>query len=363
MLNLNVKINASEKTYPITINNNEIKDLHNEITNIIGKNNFLIVISQKVYKLYGKILNFPKNRTFILKDGEKEKNFKTYQKILNFALKLKLTRNDFIVAIGGGVCGDIAGFAASTYMRGIHLIQIPTTLLAQVDSSVGGKVAINHEHGKNLIGAFYQPKLVLTDISVLKTLPLRQLKTGLAEVLKYAFIEKTCGCPLNYRLFDFLKQNKQEIFDLNPDIISKLIDICCTLKASVVNQDETEKGLRAILHLGHTFAHSIENLTNYTTYTHGEAVAMGIKMAFKLALNRGLISKDYFESAMELIEDYDIAPAGLNFDKEKFYEEMFLDKKAQNGKIRFVVPNGSSSVVIVSDVTKQQVFDSIESFL
>ena len=350
-------------SYDILIGQNLLENADEIIKKYTKANKFLIVTNETVAKLYMSNINIKNSVWLILEDGEEYKNIENYKLILDTAVEHKLERNDCIIAFGGGVTGDLTGFAAASYMRGCDFIQIPTTLLAQVDSSVGGKVAINHEHGKNLIGAFYQPKLVLTDISVLKTLPLRQLKTGLAEVLKYAFIEKSCACPLNYRLFDFLKQNKQEIFDLNPDIMSKLIDICCTLKASVVNQDETEKGLRAILNLGHTFAHSIENLTNYTVYTHGEAVGAGIKMAFKLALIRGLISKDYFESAMELIDDYDIAPVGFNLDKEKFYEEMFLDKKAKDGKIRFILPNGLYSVVSVSDITKEQVFESLECFI
>ena len=360
------KVNIPEKqaySYDILIGQNLLENADEIIKKYTKANKFLIVTNETVAKLYMSNINIKNSVWLILEDGEEYKNIENYKLILDTAVEHKLERNDCIIAFGGGVTGDLTGFAAASYMRGCDFIQIPTTLLAQVDSSVGGKVAINHEHGKNLIGAFYQPKLVLTDISVLKTLPLRQLKTGLAEVLKYAFIEKSCACPLNYRLFDFLKQNKQEIFDLNPDIMSKLIDICCTLKASVVNQDETEKGLRAILNLGHTFAHSIENLTNYTVYTHGEAVGAGIKMAFKLALNRGLISKDYFESAMELIDDYDIAPVGFNLDKEKFYEEMFLDKKAKGGKIRFILPNGLYSVVSVSDITKEQVFESLECFI
>ena len=359
---IELKVNIPEKqayNYDILIGQNIISQADELIRKYTGSKKFLIVTNETIAKLYMGILDIKNAVWLILKDGEEYKNFENYKLILDIAAENNLERNDCIIAFGGGVTGDISGFAAASYMRGCNFVQIPTTLLAQVDSSVGGKVAINLEQGKNLIGAFYQPKLVLSDIAFLKTLSLRQLKTGLAEVLKYAFIEKSCGCQLNYRLFDFLKQNKQEIFDLNPEIISKLINICCTLKASVVNQDETEKGIRAILNLGHTYAHSIENLTNYTVYTHGEAVAIGTKMAFQLALNRGFISKDYFESAMDLIDDYDITPAGFDFDKEKLYNEMFLDKKAKDGKLRFVVPNGSSTVAIISDATKQQIFDSI----
>lgn len=358
-----LKVEIPEKkaySYDILIGENLLSQADELVNKYSKANKFLIVTNETVAKLYKDSLKIDNAVWLILKDGEEQKNFDTLKLILDAAVKNRLERKDCIIAFGGGVVGDMAGFAAASYMRGCDFIQIPTTLLAQVDSSVGGKVAINHEHGKNLIGAFYQPKVVLADISVLKTLDLRQLKTGLAEVLKYAFIEKSCGSALNYRFFDFLNQNKKDIFDLNPETMSKLVNICCTLKACVVNQDETEKGIRAILNLGHTYAHAIENLTNYAVYTHGEAVAMGMKMAFKLSLNRGFITKNYYEDALWLIDEYDLAPDAPVFDKEKFYDEMFLDKKAQNGKVRFVLPNSPFSVTLVPDVTKEQVFASLE---
>ena len=358
-----IKVDIPQKDgyfYDILIGVDLLADANEIVHKFSGANKFLIVTNETVAKLYKNSLHIENSQWLILKDGEEYKNFDTLKEILDKAVEYKLSRNDCIIAFGGGVVGDIAGFAASVYMRGCDFIQIPTTLLAQVDSSVGGKVAINHESGKNLIGAFYQPKVVIADTSVLKTLDLRQLKTGLAEVLKYAFIEKSCNSPLNYRLFSFLKMHKAEILDINPLIISQLISICCSLKAAVVNQDETEKGLRVILNLGHTFAHAIENLTNYKVYTHGEAVAMGMRYAFKLALNKSLIDDDYFETAKSLIDDFDILINVPNFDKEKFYEEMFLDKKAQNGKIRFVLPTKFFEVDIYSDITKEDIMDCLE---
>ena len=355
-----LKVHIPQKaaySYDLVVGNGILENAGEFIKKYTNAKNFLIVTNEKVKELYGKYLKIDSAKWFVMKDGERYKNFDTLKKILDFASQQKLQRTDCIIAFGGGVAGDIAGFAASIYMRGTDFIQIPTTLLAQVDSSVGGKVAINHEKGKNLIGAFYQPKAVLADISVLKTLDLRQLKTGLAEVLKYAFIEKSCAADLNYRFYDFLNQNKEEIYNLNPEILSKTVSICCSLKAAVVNQDETEKGLRTILNLGHTFAHAIENLTNYTVYTHGEAVAAGMKMAFNLSLAKGFIDKDYYNKACKLIDDYDLIPSMQNFDKENFYDEMFLDKKAQNGKIRFVLPSENFKAETTSDVTKEQVFE------
>lgn len=359
---INLKVNISEKqaySYDILIGNDLLKNAENFIKKYTSANKFLIVTNETVAKLYKNDLNIKNADWFILKDGEEYKNFDSYKAIIDKTVETKLERKDCIIAFGGGVVGDIAGFVSATYMRGCDFIQIPTTLLAQVDSSVGGKVAINHEHGKNLIGAFYQPKLVLTDISVLKTLDLRQLKTGLAEVLKYAYLEKSSGSALNYRLFEFLEQNKDDIFNLNPYILSQIVNICCSIKACVVNQDETEKGLRAILNLGHTFAHAIENLTNYKVYTHGEAVALGIKMAFQLSLKKNLVTQEYFEKAINLLDNYELAHQVTEFNKEDFYNEMFLDKKAQNNKIRFVLPCTDSTVKISSDITKEEIFNLI----
>ena len=192
MINLSVNLKEKEKNYPIYINNNDLSALKNSILEEINNKNYIVVFNEKVHKLYSKILDFPKDKVFILKDGEREKNHKNYFKILNFALQKKLKREDAFIAIGGGVVGDLTGFAAATYMRGINFIQVPTTLLAATDSSVGGKVAINSDYGKNLIGAFYQPKAVFINVNFLKTLDDRQFKSGLGEVLKYSFIENSC---------------------------------------------------------------------------------------------------------------------------------------------------------------------------
>lgn len=372
-----LKVNIAEKkaySYNILIGSDLLENAQEYCKQYSKANKFLIVTNETVWALYKDKFNLSNACLCILKDGEEYKTFDSLKQIIDKAVENRLERKDCIVAFGGGVVGDMAGYAAASYMRGIDFIQIPTTLLAQVDSSVGGKVAINHEHGKNLIGAFYQPKLVLADTEVLKTLDLRQLKTGLAEVLKYALIESSCGensCANDVTLnlfqglsfFEFLKNNKEEIYKLNPEILSELVNICCSLKACVVAKDETEKGLRAILNLGHTYAHAIENLTNYTKYTHGEAVAMGMKMALKLSLTKGLVEQSYYEQAVGLIDDYDLvgADCAREFDKEKFYDEMFLDKKAQDGKVRFVLPNGLFTVDIFSDVSKEQVFESLKN--
>ncbi len=351
---LNVNINEKEKKYPIHISNNNIENLQTMIMQEVGENNYIVVISKKVYKLYGKLLNFPKEKTFVLNDGEKEKNLSNYNKILEFALSKKLTRKDSIIAVGGGVVGDLAGFAASTYMRGINYIQVPTTLLACTDSSVGGKTAINTKYGKNLIGAFYQPKAVFINANFLKTLDDRQLKSGLGEVIKYGFIEKSCGYNEELHLINYLTQNYEKI--LNRDILTLmgLIKICIKLKISVVEQDEKENRLRMILNLGHTYAHVLEVLSNYR-YTHGECVSQGILKAFEIALKLGKIEKEYKFICEDLIKKFEFIQIP-EFNKNKIIQIMTTDKKSQDGKIKYILPTNYSEVDIF-DFTPEELKD------
>lgn len=361
MTNSVLKINIPEKTacsYPIVIGQNI--DYFDQIKRHTNAKKFLVVTNKTIFSLYKSIIKSDKVYFVILEDGEEYKNFDSLKKIIDSAITNRLERRDCFVAFGGGVIGDITGFAASIYLRGVDYIQVPTTLLAQVDSSVGGKVAVNHEKGKNLVGSFYQPKLVLADTKLLETLDERQIKTGLGEVLKYAFIEKSCESELNYRFYDFLDCYKKEILALEPSIINKLITICCSLKASVVEKDEKEKGLRAILNFGHTFAHAIENLTGYTQYTHGEAVAAGMIMASKLALKLALIDRSYFVKVNSLINKYDLVPELPEFDKDRFFEAMYLDKKSDADKIRFILPNSEFSVKMVVDVDKKLISECID---
>lgn len=338
---IEVKINSQEKTYPIIIENQAISDLKEKILSFIEGKNYIVVISQKVEKLYGKILNF--DNKFILKDGEKHKNFKNYKKILEFALKLKLKRTDAIVAIGGGVVGDLAGFAASTYMRGVDFIQVPTTLLACVDSSVGGKTAIDTDFGKNLVGTFYQPKAVLINPKFLKTLDERQFKTGLGEVVKYSFIEKSCLLEEEVNLTNFLTEKYEQIIERDEKTLSKLIEICIKLKKSVVEKDEKEAGLRRILNFGHTYGHAIEKITNYKKFTHGEAIVEGMKFAFNFALKKNLIDKNYKFLAEDVIKKYNFREIS-KFNMKKMIDLMKSDKKATSDKIVFILPNGYSQV-------------------
>ena len=338
---IEVNIQGQEKKYPIFFEKGNIFELREKIQNFLSGKKYVVVISEKVEKLYGKELSF--ENKYILKDGENQKNIKNYEKILDFCLKKKLTREDFIIAIGGGVVGDIAGFVASTYMRGINYIQVPTTLLACVDSSVGGKVAVNSEYGKNLIGSFYQPKAVFINPCFLKTLSIKEFKTGLGEVVKYAFIERSCKYKDDFNLVHFLEENYTRIFEYNLKTLEELIRICILLKVSVVEQDEKEGGLRRILNFGHTYGHAIEKLTKYRKYTHGECVVAGILFAFDLAIKNNLIDKNYFYLMQDVLKKFNFVQIP-QYELKKVLPVMKTDKKSANNFIRFILPVDYSTV-------------------
>ena len=358
---LKVKINStSEYFYPILIEDNLFSNPYEYISKYTKAQRFLVVTNEKVYSLYGKAFEHDNSAFIILPDGEEYKNLEVLSSILDKAIALNIERKDAIIALGGGVIGDMAGFAASIYQRGIDFIQVPTTLLAQVDSSVGGKVAVNHSRGKNLIGSFYQPKLVLADTSVLDSLDERQFKTGRGEVLKYAFIEKTCCAKQDYKFLEYLEKNRSLILQKDKNKLKEIIKISCELKSAVVNQDEKEKGLRAILNFGHTYAHAIEAVTKYMHFTHGEAVSIGMKLIFDLALKLSFIDSNYYSRAVNLLNDYGlITSIGMKMDKEEFYTAMKADKKVSSGNINFVMPIGEKTVKIMNGIDKKLVLCGI----
>ena len=348
-------------SYPVITGTGLLEKAEEYIKRFTKAEKFLVVTNETVYPLFKDRFKLSNSNLVILPDGEEYKTIESVNKIIDSAIEHKLDRSSAIIALGGGVIGDMAGFAAAIYQRGIDFIQIPTTLLAQVDSSVGGKVAVNHREGKNLIGNFYQPKLVLSDLDTLKTLDLRQFKTGLAEILKYAFIENSCGAKEKFYFYDFLKDNRDEIFNNNPEILSKAIEISCKLKSAVVNQDEKEKGLRAILNFGHTFAHSIEQVTEYKTYTHGEAVSIGMFRAFKFAFQRSLISESYAQKCLDLLKAYELKfmPDSM-LDASKLLEAMKMDKKVQNGVLRLVMPKEGFKAEVVDNISETDILNFIK---
>ncbi|RXI25004.1 3-dehydroquinate synthase [Aliarcobacter trophiarum] len=284
-------------------------------------------------------------------DGEEYKNMQTLEQILESCFLAKLDRKSLLVAFGGGVIGDMTGFAASIYQRGIDFIQIPTTLLSQVDASVGGKTGINNRFGKNLIGSFHQPKAVYIDSSFLKTLPKREFGAGVAEIIKMA----VC---FNKDFFMWLENNDLN-YEKNIDIaIQKSVQT----KAYVVSVDEKEQGLRAALNYGHTFGHVIENLTNYKTYLHGEAVGIGMCMANALAVKLGFMSEDDEKRVEKLLKKYEIPITYKIKDIEDFYEHFFLDKKSSNSKIKFILPVGIGDCKITDEIKRDDVIEILKGF-
>ncbi len=270
-------------------------------------------------------------------DGEEYKTLETVESILEQLFEFKLDRKSTLIAFGGGVIGDMTGFTASLYQRGIDFIQIPTTLLSQVDASVGGKTGVNNKFGKNLIGAFYQPKAVYIDPAFLETLPAREFSAGVAEIIKMAMM-------FDVEYFELLEEVKLSDSDDLKEVIKRSVE----LKAKVVNQDEREAGIRAVLNYGHTFGHVIENETHYTRYLHGEAVAIGMVMANRLAVKLDLISLQEEERVVKLLQKYDLPTFYEIEDVDAFYQHFFLDKKSENSTIKFILPVG------IGDSTIQQ---------
>lgn len=286
-----------------------------------------------------------------VKDGEEYKNLDTIIYILDELFTKQLDRKSILIAFGGGVIGDMTGFTASIYQRGIDFIQIPTTLLAQVDASVGGKTGVNNRFGKNLIGAFYQPKAVYIDIDFLKTLPKREFSAGMAELIKMSVM-------FDREFFEFLEKD-----DLSSrDSLNRAIARSVELKAWVVNQDEKEAGIRAVLNYGHTFAHVIENETNYREYLHGEAVAIGMVMANLLSYELALISLDEVDRVKNILIKHNLPITYEIRDIEIFYNKFFLDKKSSNSKIKFILPKSIGDFEVRDNISKETILKVLAKF-
>jgi 3-dehydroquinate synthase len=290
----------------------------------------------------------------VLPDGEEYKNAETLGLIYDALLTHRCERNTPLIALGGGVVGDMTGFAAATYLRGVPFIQIPTTLLAQVDSSVGGKTGINHPLGKNMIGAFYQPQVVIADISTLDTLPDRELRAGIAEVIKYGLIR-------DLRFLEWLEQNMDQLLARDAQALQYAIARSCRNKAEVVGADERESGERALLNLGHTFGHAIETGMGYGVWLHGEAVAAGTIMAADLSQRLGWLSAGDVGRVRRLFERAGLPCAGPALGVEKYLQLMGLDKKVVGGKIRFVLLKAMGNAVVSGDVPEDLLRATLEA--
>lgn len=332
-----VFIDLGKDSYYIHIGRELLKYIGDYIKNVDKK---MIIIDENVDKLYGKKIMEElegENYKFTIKPGEGSKNLATIEMILSKMLELNFTRKSKIMALGGGVVGDIAGFAASIYMRGIGFLQVPTTLLAQVDSSVGGKTGVNLPNGKNIIGSFYQPEAVLIDTNTLKTLPRREIISGLGEIIKYGLIWD----------YNFLSQIEDELYcilNLKEEVLKGIISKCCKIKAEIVSKDEKEIGLRKILNHGHTIGHALETASNYQKYTHGEAVLIGMYYEALMAKRFALIDDSYFLKIERIIRSLDINLDISEYPKELVLYNMMRDKKNKDGKISFILPTGKGKV-------------------
>jgi len=301
----------------------------------IGKNNKVLIITdsgvpKKHIRKIKDIITCKKINVLTLNQGEKSKSLASFQKIMNMLFTMNFDRSDSLIALGGGVVGDITGFCAATYLRGINYIQVPTTLLAQVDSSVGGKTAINVPQGKNLIGSFYNPKFVLISTEFLKTLPQEQYESGLGEVIKYAFIG-------NKKLKKIIEDNSKKITERNEKILKTIIEESIKTKSKIVTKDEKENGIRAILNFGHTFGHAIEAHHGYKKITHGAAITMGMVIAAKVSFFEGHIKDQQLENIISVIKSL-----GLKADHKKYkYSDlrkyMKIDKKVSNGQLNLIL--------------------------
>jgi len=303
----------------------------------------LIVSNDIVAPLYLKKLtsSLPSKNihSVIIKDGEINKSRESFFQIIDYLVENNFRRNDTLIALGGGVIGDLSGFAAASYQRGMDFIQIPTSLLAQVDSSVGGKTAINHTQGKNLIGAFYQPLGVIIDIDSLKTLPDREYFSGFGEVVKYALLGED-------KIKKLLNNNLPQILNRDDQVLTELIYLSCQKKAEIVTKDEKEKGERALLNLGHTFAHALETITDYQYYLHGEAVAIGILMALSLSYKKGLIEKNLITEYAKLIQQLNLpTKIEVKINIDEFFQVMKKDKKNQSDSFRVILVSQQGCII------------------
>jgi 3-dehydroquinate synthase len=340
-----LRIELGERSYPILIGKGLLSDAK-LLSQHISARNVLIVTNEVVAPLY---LSTLKNALadkrvteLVLPDGEHTKSLETLSKVFDALVGARLNRDAAVIALGGGVVGDLAGFAAACYQRGIDYIQIPTTLLSQVDSAVGGKTAVNHPGGKNLIGAFHQPRCVIADTDVLNTLPDRELRAGLAEVIKYGLVRDPA-------FFAWLEINATKILLRDPHALTYAIKRSCEIKAEVVGIDEREQGLRAILNLGHTFGHAIENALGYGEWLHGEAVAAGMVLAAEMSRRLGwLLGADY-QRAVKLLDASGLPIKAPRIGAEKALELMGMDKKVLAGKLRLVLLQGLGNAVITAD--------------
>jgi 3-dehydroquinate synthase len=312
-----------------------------------------VVSSPTIWRLHGaRLARAGFGEPILLPDGERFKNLMTMSRVYEALIRANADRASTLVTFGGGVIGDMAGFAAASYLRGIALVHVPTTLLAQVDSAIGGKVGVNHALGKNLIGAFHQPHAVVIDPAVLETLPRREFRAGLYEVIKY-------GVTSSPALFDTVRRERARIFARDAEVLTGVISESCRIKAEVVSADEREAGLRRVLNFGHTAGHGLEAVTRYRRFRHGEAIAYGMLVAAGLAVARGAMADEHRTALAELIASLGPLPPIGDITTASMLEAMKHDKKVVAGRLHFVLPTSIGSHVVVDDVTEKELKNAL----
>lgn len=359
-VHLNLK-KETDNSYDILIDENLLSKIPKDLKkNKIG-NKYLIITDTNIKPLFGDKLLFLMKKEGLdtslisFKAGEQSKNLSVFEELIKKTHNLNLDRSSAILALGGGVVGDIAGFVASTYMRGINYVQIPTSLLAMVDSSIGGKVAADLPTGKNIVGNFHQPKKVYIDVSLLNNLPKKELVNGLSEIIKHALIK-------DKDLFNFIEKNMDKIIGKDKQTLINLIKRNCEIKARIVEQDEKEKGPRKLVNYGHTVGHALETLTNYKKYSHGEAIAMGMAVAGRVANKIGLLSKEELTEQNNLLKKAGLETKIPNIDSSKLINELKKDKKVVGGKLEFVlleqIGKAKYGITPSNDIIKESIEES-----
>jgi len=356
---MELTVNLGENSYNILLEHGAVQSFPAKVKEVFAGCRFALVTNTTLAELYkdllaqwAKELNF---FMFTIHDGEAYKTLQTWSSILDFLLKSKYERSSVIIAFGGGVVGDITGFAAAAFLRGVRYIQVPTTLLSMVDSSVGGKTAVDHPEGKNLIGAFHHPRLVFADMSFLDTLSEREFLSGYAELFKYGFLG-------GRDMFNFVNSNHEAIQRRDPRSLLEGVRRSIAIKAQIVEQDQFETtGLRALLNLGHTFAHSLERYYNFSEVLHGEAVYWGIRCALEVSKRIGLVQNSDLQTYDSLISRMKMPALPGKPDPQIIYDNMFSDKKVTSGKIKFVLPASPGTSVVKSDIPAQLIHSVIET--
>jgi 3-dehydroquinate synthase len=353
-----IKILPASKTYPVFIGSSIFPTLLYEIENLNLNKNIFVVVDGNVMKFYKKeikkVFGSYKEKLifYTLKPGEKSKSSEELHKIYKSLLDSKFGRDSLVVAVGGGVTGDLAGYAAATFLRGVQLAHVPTTIISAVDSSIGGKTGINFNSKKNMIGSFYQPDFVLIDTSFLDTLSSREMTSGIGEIIKYAFLS-------DFYFYNYIKANIGKIYSLDEKILERIITQCVLLKGSVVSQDEKEKSLRQILNLGHTFAHAFESDFNFRIM-HGEAVIAGIIASLYLSNRLGVLSSSKLKEFLELPLKIKLSVQFTGLDKERIFKIMQSDKKVRGGKIKFVLVTDIGKILLDIEAGKKDIFYALQ---